>query len=85
MLSVDPDAQPEPAIVTRQVPRSEVEFPVMADAATRQAEGSQLRVDARGDAEREVLVGLPDSGAQVRFAFKAMPCWTLVGVNDESM
>lgn len=86
MSSIDTNAQPEPAPVTRQVPRAQVQFPVMADAAARQAEGSALRVqDTLAKTQRVVVVSRPDSGAQVRFVFDALPCWTLTAVHDDSL
>lgn len=85
MSSIDPDAQPEPAPVTRQVPRAQVPFPVMAGAAGRRAEGSELRIEEVAKTERVVHVGLPDSGAQVRLVFDAIPCWTLTAVHDDSL
>lgn len=85
MSRIDPDAQPEPAPVATRVPRDQVPFPVLADAATRQAEGSQLRIESRGDNARDVIVALPDSGAQVHLEFEMRDCWTLVAVDDQSM
>jgi hypothetical protein len=85
MTRIDADAQPEPAPSTTNVPVAEVAFPVMPDAATRAAEGSTLRVESRGAAAREVHIGLPDTGAQVRYEFSATPCWTLVHVDDQSI
>ena len=83
--ALDPDAQPEPAPVTRQVPLADVAFPVMANAATREAEGSETRIESRGENARDVFVALPDSGAQVHYEFEMQACWTLVSVNDQSM
>lgn len=85
MTRIDPDAQPEPATVTARVPRDQVTFPLLADVATRQAEGTQLRIESRGDNARDVIVALPDSGAQVRLGFEMRDCWTLVAVDDQSM
>lgn len=85
MTRIDPDAQPEPAPATTHVPRDQVPFPVLADAATRQTEGSRLRIESRGDNVRDVIVALPDSGAQVHLKFEMRDCWTLVAVDDQSM
>lgn len=86
MSRIDPDAQPEPAPVTRQVAKAEVKFPVLAAAATRTSEGAALRVqDTLAKTQRVVVVSRPDSGAQMRFVFDATPCWTLTAVHDESM
>lgn len=86
MSRIDPDAQPEPAPVTREVAKAEVKFPVLAAAATRKSEGAVLRVqESLAKTHRVVEVSGPDSGAQMRFVFDAIPCWTLTAVHDESM
>lgn len=86
MSRIDRDAEPEPAPVTRQVAKGDVEFPVLADSATRQAEGSALLVrDMLAKTERVVVVARPGTDAQVRLVFNAMPCWTLTAVHDESL
>ena len=84
MVSVDPDAQPEPAPVSRQVPLAEVEFPVMSDASRRQAEGLEQVVKELAGDRQEVTVRVPDTGIQTRYEFHATPCWTLVRVSDDT-
>lgn len=81
---VDLDAQPEPATVTRQVARAAVDVPVLANAATRQSEGSTLRTTTTDATRRDVVIALPDTGAQTRYVFQAQPCWTLTAMHDES-
>lgn len=85
MDSIDTDAQPEPAPVTRQVPLAEVEFPVMAGNAQREAEGLVETVKELGIDGREVTHAIHDTGAQMRFEFRAGPCWKLVRVSDDSV
>jgi hypothetical protein len=85
MESVDADAQPEPAPVTRQVPLGEVEFPVMAGNVQREAEGLVETVKELGTDGREVTHAIHDTGAQMRFEFRAGPCWNLVRVSDDSI
>jgi hypothetical protein len=84
MVSIDPDAQPEPAPVSRQVPLAEVEFPVMGDASRRQAEGLEQVVQELAGGRQEVTVRVPDSGIQTRYEFHATPCWKLVRVSDDT-
>ena len=84
MVSIDPNAQPEPAPVTRQTPLAEVTFPVMGSAAQRKAEGLEQSVTELAPDRREVRVNVPDSGVQSRFEFQAAPCWKLVKVSDDT-
>lgn len=83
MDSIDSDALPEPKRITRQVPLADVEFPVLYGPSQREAEGLQETVTELGPSEREVTHGIPDSDAQVRFNFRADPCWKLVRVSND--
>lgn len=85
MEAIDADAQPEPAPVSRQVPLAEVEFPIMAGNAQRDAEGLVETVKELGSDGREVTHAIHDTGAQMRFEFRASPCWKLVRVSDDSI
>lgn len=85
MDSIDGNAQPEPMPVTRQVPRTEITFPIMLGPERRKREGLESTVTEFGPVEREVRHGVPDSGVQVRFNFQATPCWTLVRVSDDTI
>jgi len=83
MDSIDSEATPEPRRVSKRVPLAEVEFPVFFDASRREAEGLQETVTELGSAEYEVTHGIPDSDAQIRFNFRADPCWKLVRVSND--
>lgn len=85
MERIDADAEPEPARVSRQVPLAQAPFPVMRTAMQRTAEGLQETIEEHGPNEREVKHAMPDSGVQVRFLFRAEPCWTLVRVSDDTV
>jgi hypothetical protein len=85
MESIDGDAQPEPAPVTRQVPLAEVPFPVMTDAYQRQTEGLIETIEEPGADRREVTHAVPDTDAQVRFAFRADPCWKLTRISSDTL
>jgi hypothetical protein len=85
MDKVDAAAQPEPAVVTSQVPRADVSFPLLAQEAKRMAEGVQTEVAAVDGEMREVTVRIPESDAQHRLRFRADPCWTLVRFSDDSL
>lgn len=85
MSRIDPDAQPEPAPVSRTVPLVDVEFPVLIGAAARKAEGAVLSVESVAMRQRVVHVGQPDTDAQMRLVFDAIPCWTLTAVHDDAL
>ena len=83
MESIDSDATPEPRRLTKQVALAEIEFPILFDSNRRQTEGLQETVTELGPAQREVTHGIPDSDAQIRFEFRADPCWKLVRVSND--
>lgn len=85
MDSLDSEALPEPRKVSKQMSLTEVEFPVLFDAGRRNAEGLQETVTELGPTEREVTHGVPDSDAQMRFRFRADPCWKLVWVSNDML
>lgn len=84
MVSIDGNAQPEPAPVSRQVPLADVRFPVLVDPAQQQADGLVQSVRVVAPDRRELRLNLPDSGLQTRLEFQATPCWTLVKVSDDT-
>lgn len=84
MIRIDPDAQPEPAPVSREVPLAEVEWPVIPtlDEARR---GSREVVVSENADGRQVLVRKADTSDQQVYHFAQRPCWTLVKVDDQSL
>ncbi|WP_244664112.1 MULTISPECIES: hypothetical protein [Xanthomonas] len=84
MIRIDPDAQPEPAPITRQVALADVQWPVIPNLDVARSTGREVAVseDAGG---RQVLVRTPDSGDQQVYHFAQRPCWTLVKVDDQSL
>ena len=85
MDSIDSEAIPEPKRITKQVALADLDFPLLLASAQRQAEGLQETVVELAPTEREVTHGIPESDAQVRFLFRAAPCWTLVRVSSDAI
>ena len=83
MDSIQAAADPEPRPVTRQVPLRDVEFPIMPDGQERHSKEFEQIVSELGPARREVTHRIPDTGAQLRFEFRADPCWELVRVSND--
>ncbi|WP_080953770.1 hypothetical protein [Xanthomonas phaseoli] len=84
MIRIDPDAQPEPAPVTREVALADVKWPVIPKLDVARSAGREVVV-SEGAGGRQVLVRTPDSGDQQVYHFAQRPCWTLVKVDDQSL
>ncbi|WOB26933.1 MULTISPECIES: hypothetical protein [Xanthomonas] len=84
MVQLDPEAQPEPAPVTREVPLAKVEWPVIPNLDAVRNGGREVVVseDAGG---RQVMVRTPNTDDQQVYHFAQRPCWTLVKVDDQSL
>jgi len=84
MIRLDPDAQPEPKQVNREVPLSGVEWPVIPHLDAARGGGLEVVV-SKNAAGRQVLVRTADTGDQRIYHFVQRPCWTLVKVDDQSL
>ncbi|WP_228135936.1 DUF4348 domain-containing protein [Xanthomonas sp. NCPPB 1128] len=84
MVHIDPDAQPEPAPVTRNVPLAEVEWPVIPNLDAARKGGREVVVSQNAEG-RQVMVRTPDTGDQQVYQFTQKPCWTLVKVDDQGL
>lgn len=84
MIRVDPDAQPEPTPVSREVPLAEVEWPVIPTLDEARRGGREVVVSENADG-RQVLVRKADTSDQQVYHFAQRPCWTLVKVDDQSL
>lgn len=84
MIQIDPEAQPEPAPVTREVPLAQVKWPVIPDLAAVRSSGREVVVSQQGDGQ-QVLVRTPDTGDQQVYHFAQRPCWTLIKVDDQAL
>ncbi|KPL48017.1 hypothetical protein XAXN_16205 [Xanthomonas axonopodis] len=84
MIRIDPDAQPEPAPVTRQVALADVKWPVIPNLDVARSAGREV-MESEDAGGRQVLVRTPDSSDQQVYHFARRPCWTLVKVDDQSL
>jgi hypothetical protein len=82
---IDPEAQPEPRMVTRQVPLAEVEWPVIPNIAAARNGGREVVISSEGDNGRKVLVRTPDTDDQQTYHFIQRPCWTLVSTTEQGL
>jgi hypothetical protein len=84
MIRLDPDAQPEPKPVSREVPLAQVELPVIPNLDAARSGGREVVVSENADG-RQVRVRTEDTGDQQVYHFTQRPCWTLVKVDDQSL
>lgn len=83
---IDPEAQPEPAMVTKSLQASQIKFPVMPGNAERQREGLAISKAPKPGGAIEVLLAKADTGYQLRYTFSPKGnCWQLAAMADESM
>jgi hypothetical protein len=83
--SIDANAEPEPAKVTKQVPLAEVEWPVIPDPAALSRQGRELQVTPQADGSVQVLIRKPNTSDQQIYTFAQKPCWQLQSVDDQSI
>lgn len=84
MTEIDPDAQPEPKPVTRDIPLAQVRWPVIPNLDIARNGGREVVVSEEAGG-RQVLVRTPDTSDQQVYHFAQRPCWTLVKVDDQSL
>lgn len=83
---IDPDADPEPATVTRMLDARSLRFPVMPDQRAQARAGLSTSIRALPGGDREVKLARPDTGYQIRYRFRrAGDCWRLVRRSDDSL
>lgn len=83
--AVDPTAEPEPAIITKQVAASELEFPLIPNKQEQAAQGLSLRQSVLDDGNIKVTVGKADTDQQKSYYFKKGACWQLFRIRNESL
>ncbi|MBD9369632.1 hypothetical protein [Xanthomonas sp. XNM01] len=73
---------PEP--VHQQRPLASLQWPLFPDPAGF-GQTRSLRITDTGDGQRQVVVRREGSSDQQVYRFRQEPCWTLVGMFDESI
>ena len=83
--SVDPNADPEPAPVSKMLARDAVTFPVMPDEATQKKDGLVATRTDVSATEVSIKLTKPDTDYQTTFFFRKDDCWHLYRVKDDSL
>ena len=84
MLSeFDHSAVPEPVTVLREIPREELEWPLVPNLTQFERAGGSVRYETMSDAQSVTLTG--DSGYLMTLFFTQDPCWRLQVIENHSM
>ncbi len=81
---VDATAMPEPKAVSEMLDGDAIEFPLIANRKTLQAEGLTLN-QTEVNGEKQVVVAKPDTDYQLTFFFHKKDCWSLYRMRDDSL
>lgn len=79
------DAEPEQKQVSTLLDRSELVFPLIPEAKTRETQGLTLEVVDKSETSATVKLQKPDTGYQVIYRFSFDGCWGLDEVQDFSI
>lgn len=71
------NADPEPQQQRRKLSAGQLVFPLMPNAASRQAKGLELRVTQPAKGKGVVVLEKPDTDYQVEYRFVFDQCWVL--------
>ena len=83
--SVDVNAEPEPKLVTRQLKKSELSFPLLPSPQQQIQEGLKRTVTRASNEEMVVKLSKDDTDYQLIFVFRHEGCWTLYRKQDDSL
>jgi hypothetical protein len=83
--SIDPNAEPEPKAVVKQLAESEITFPVMPTRDKQDKDGLKSKRTDVSPTEITVQLTKPDTDYQMSFHFRNDGCWHLYRVEDESL
>lgn len=83
--SIDPDAEPEPAPISRMLDKSDLQFPLMPSEQQQLNQGLSLTKTVIDPQQVQVKLTKADTDYQVSFFFRRQGCWTLYRMQDDSL
>lgn len=81
---LDMEAMASEELTAREMPLSEIAWPVMPELKSAEATGYVVEITAAAETA-SVLIRGADNGERVTWYFTRSPCWTLVRVRDDGM
>ncbi|MDR6843259.1 hypothetical protein [Pseudoxanthomonas sacheonensis] len=83
--TVDATAEPEPALVTKMLTATELEFPLIPSEQQQANEGLKMRQSVLENGDIKVTLAKEDTDYQMSFYFKKEACWKLIRIRNDSL
>jgi hypothetical protein len=83
--TVDATAEPEPALVTKMLTATELQFPLIPSEQQQASEGLKLRQSTLENGDTKVTLVKEDTDYQMSFYFKNEGCWKLIRIRNDSL
>lgn len=83
--TVDATAEPEPALVTKMLTATELQFPLIPSEQQQAQEGLTMRQSALENGDTKVTLVKEDTDYQMSFYFRKNECWQLFRIRNESL
>lgn len=82
---LDPDAEPEPKKVIRNLKRHQIQFPIIPLHEERVKQSLEIHIASVTANTATVTLVKPDTDYQVSYYFRKSGCWGLVRIEDWSL
>lgn len=83
--TVDATAEPEPALVTKMLTATELQFPLIPSEQQQASEGLKMRQSTLENGDTKVTLAKEDTDYQMSFYFKKEGCWKLIRIRNDSL
>jgi hypothetical protein len=83
--SIDPEAEPEPAPVSRQLDKAQIQFPLMPNEQQQRKQGLSLSKTASSADQVTLKLTKADTDYQLSLFFRHQDCWMLYRIKDDSL
>ena len=83
--TVDATAEPEPALVTKMLTATELQFPLIPSEQQQASEDLKIRQSELENGDVKVTLAKEDTDYKMSFYFKKNGCWELIRIRNDSL
>jgi hypothetical protein len=83
--SIDPEAEPEPAPVSRQLDKAQIAFPLLPNEQQQRKQGLSLSKTVSATDQVSIKLSKADTDYQLTLFFRHEDCWMLYRIKDDSL
>lgn len=83
--TIDATAEPRPALVTKMLTATELQFPLIPGEQQQTKEGLTMRQSVLESGDTKVTLAKEDTDYQMSFYFRKNQCWQLYRIRNESL